>query len=140
MRILVPVDGSDTALRAVRFVIDKLAPGREGLQIHLLNVQPALPSAVTDFIDGRTVRDYHKEEGEKAMAGARRLLDAAGRPYESKIAIGDAAETIADYAKEIGCDAIVVSARGLGRVAGMLLGSTSTKLLNISAVPVTLVK
>lgn len=145
MRILIPVDGSDTALAAVRFVVDKLAPshkqgGPDGLKIHLLNVQPPLPSAVSDFIDSGVIRDYHKEEGAKALEGARKLLDAAGLPYDSDIAIGDAAEAIADYAVKKDCDEIVMSARGLGRVAGLLLGSTTTKVLSISKVPVTLVR
>lgn len=140
MRILVPVDGSDTALHAIRFVIDKLAPGRDSLEIHLLNVQPPLPSAVTDFVDASVVRNYHKEEGDKALAGARKLLDEAGLRYDEKVALGDPAETISDYATQMNCDEIVVSARGLGRVAGLLLGSTTSKLLNISQVPVTLVK
>ena len=140
MRILVPIDGSETALRAVRFVIDKLAPGRDRLQIHLINVQPPLPSAVTDFVESQVVRDYHKEEGAKALAGARQLLEKAGLQFDEKVALGEPAETIADYAVQMNCDEIVVSARGLGRVAGLLLGSTTTKLLNISQLPVTLVK
>jgi nucleotide-binding universal stress UspA family protein len=68
------------------------------------------------------------------------MLDKAGVPFEEKVALGEPAETIADYATQINCDEIVVSARGLGRVAGLLLGSTTTKLLNISQLPVTLVK
>ena len=140
MRILVPVDGSETALRAVKFVIDKRAPGSDRLHIHLINVQPPLPSAVTDFVESQVVRDYHKEEGAKALAGARQLLDEAGLQYDDKVALGEPAETIADYAAQMNCDEIVVSARGLGRVAGLLLGSTTTKLLNISQLPITLVK
>lgn len=149
MRILISTDGSKTALAAVRFVINKVAPSHQttqkkgragGFEIHLLNVQPPLPSAVSTFIDSKAVRDYHKEEGEKALAPARKLLDAAGLRYESNVAIGDAAETIADYAAKIGCDEIVMSARGLGRIAGLLLGSTTTKVLSISKIPVTLVR
>jgi nucleotide-binding universal stress UspA family protein len=103
-------------------------------------VQPPLPAAVADFVESGVVRDYHKEEGAKALGGARKLLDAAGLRYSSRVAVGDAAETIAEYALQIGCDEIVMSARGLGRVAGLLLGSTTTKVLSISKVPVTLVR
>src|SRR3546814_7355691 len=89
MRVLVPVDGSESSLAALRFVIDKLVPAGAGLELHLLNVQPALPSSASRFIDSKVVRDYHQDEGVKDLAAARKLLDAAGVAYTSDIAIGD---------------------------------------------------
>jgi nucleotide-binding universal stress UspA family protein len=140
MRILVPVDGSESSLAAVRFVIAKLAPADAALDLHLLTVQPPLPSAASTFIDAGVVRGYHKEEGEKDLAAARKLLDGAGVAYSSHTAVGDPADTIATYADQKTCDAIVMGTRGLGRVSGLLLGSVATKVLHLTKVPVTLVK
>ena len=140
MRILVPVDGSDSSLAAVRFAIAKLASADTGLELHLLNAQSPLPSAATSFIDAGTVRDFHQEEGAKALAGARKLLDEAGVSYSSHVAVGDPADTIASYAEQRKCDAIVMGTRGLGRVAGLLLGSVATKVLHLTKVPVVLAK
>ena len=140
MRILVPVDGSETSRTAVRFVADKLASADAGLDIHLLNVQPALPSAAADFIDSTVLRDFHQEEGAKAIATARKLLDDAKIRYVSKIVVGDPGEKIAAYAEQQRCDGIVMGTRGLGRVAGLVLGSVAHKVLHLSKVPVTLVK
>ena len=140
MRILVPVDGSDSSLAAVRFVITKLAPADAALELHLLSVQPPLPSAASSFIDSGVVRSYHKEEGEKDLAAARKLLDEAGIAYSNHTAVGDPADSIVTYADQKACDAIVMGTRGLGRVSGLLLGSVATKVLHLTKVPVTLTK
>ena len=140
MRILIPVDGSDRSLAAVRHVAGALAPATSALEIHLLNVQPPVPAAAATFIDSAVLRDYHRDEGTKALSGARKLLDEASLRYESHTAVGEPAETIAAYAEQRDCTGIVMATRGLGRAAGLLLGSVAHKVLQLSKVPVTLVK
>ena len=140
MRILIPVDGSDRSLAAVRYVTDTLARANPDLDIHLLNVQPPLPSAAARFIDSAVLRDFHLEEGAKDLAAARQLLDDAGVRYVSNSLVGEPAETIAAYAEQRDCAAIVMGTRGLGNAAGLLLGSVAHKVLQLSKVPVTLVK
>jgi nucleotide-binding universal stress UspA family protein len=140
MRILVPVDGSDSSLAAVRFVMTKLATADSSLELHLLNVQPPLSSAAAGFIDSGVLRDFHQEEGAKDLAAARKLLDEAGVACTSNVAVGDPADSITSYASQQKCDAIVMGTRGLGRVAGLLLGSVATKVLHLTKVPVVLVK
>ncbi|HET6619293.1 MAG TPA: universal stress protein [Dongiaceae bacterium] len=140
MRILIAVDGSDSSLAAVRFVAGTLAQASRELDIHLLNVQPSLPAAATTFIDPTVVGDYHREEGAKALAGARKLLDDTGLNYASSTVVGEPAETIAAYAKQRDCDCIAMGTHGFGRAAGFLLGSVGQKVLHLSRVPVTLVR
>jgi nucleotide-binding universal stress UspA family protein len=140
MRILIPVDGSDRSLAAVRYGAGTLARANPDLEIHLLNVQPPLPAAAATFIDSAVLRDFHGEEGAKALAGARKMLDDAGLRYVSNTLIGEPAETIAAYAEQRDCAAIVMGTRGLGHAAGLLLGSVAHKVLQLSKVPVTLVK
>src|SRR2546429_1540983 len=82
---------------------------------------------------------YYQEEGEARLAPAKKKLDAAGIKYNARVLVGPIAETIVKQAKESGCDLIYIGTRGMS-AASALLGSTANKVLNLSAVPVLLVK
>ena len=56
------------------------------------------------------------------------------------VRIGHPGDEIAACAAEHGCDAIVMGTRGMGTVAGLLLGSVATRVLRVAQVPVTLVR
>jgi nucleotide-binding universal stress UspA family protein len=140
-KLLVPVDGSENSLRAVDFVIKKAGWYREPVEIHLLNVQPPIVSGnVTMFISQDQLNDYYQEEGLKALESARRKLEAAKVPYQHHILVGDPAEMIARFARERGCDQILMGTRGLGAIGSLLLGSVATKVIHLADVPVLLVK
>lgn len=140
LRLLLPVDGSEPSLRAIDHLIGKLGWYREPPEIHLINVQPALPTHVTQFISRDEMRKFHIEEGTMALAAARAKLDAAGLRHEFHIDTGDEAETIARYSKDKQVDLIVLGTRALGNMAGMLLGSVATKIIRETEAPVLLVK
>jgi nucleotide-binding universal stress UspA family protein len=139
MRILVPVDGSEISLRAVRHAA-RLSKDRPNTEIHLLNVQLPIHGSATSFVPKSAIRDYHLEEGRKALDPAEALLRADGVDFESHIARGAPGEMINAYAREKSCDAIVMGTRGLGRAMAALLGSTANAVLHDAKVPVTLVK
>ena len=122
MKVLVPIDGSENALRAVERVAAMLRD-RGPFEIHLLNVQPPLGGDVTTFVGSATVKDYHREEGEKVLVPALALLDRLGVAYKAHITVGPAGESIAGFAKKLGVDMIVMGTRGLGGLKGALLGS-----------------
>jgi nucleotide-binding universal stress UspA family protein len=54
--------------------------------------------------------------------------------------IGEAAHAIADYAREHGGTLIVMGSRGLGSVAGILLGSVTTRVIHLTELPVLVIK
>jgi nucleotide-binding universal stress UspA family protein len=138
--ILLAVDGSDSALRAVEHVIRRVAEVPDHYVIRLVNVQYPLHGSASVFVDPAQVRQYHHDEGMKALAAARASLDRAGIAYTHHLFVGEPAEVIARYAKEQGCDEIVIGMRGLSGITSLLVGSVASKLIHLSEVPVLLVK
>lgn len=140
MKILLPVDGSEHALRAARHLVAMLE-GCASHQVLLLNVQAPIDAPeVRSHMPASEIEAMQETRGGDALAGARAVLDQAGIAYTPTVLIGPIAETIAQFASDHGCDKIVMGTRGLGAVGSMLLGSVTTKLLHLTNLPVTLVK
>lgn len=138
MKILLPVDGSETSARAVQFVIQQTLNSKEAPELHLLNVQHPLPGTIKGVAD--QARQYHHDEGIKALANARKLLDDAKVPYTYHIGVGEVGEIVAHFVSDLKCDQVVMGTRGMSSVANMVLGSGATKVLHLVQVPVLLVK
>ena len=138
--ILVPVDGSESSLRAVQAAI-KAAQELNGANLHVITVQaPIISGNVTRFFSAEHIQGYYQDEGSNAMLPAKTLLDESGLTYQDQVVVGPVAKTIADYAKKNNCDLIIMGTRGLGSVTGLVLGSIATKVLSLTDLPVTLVK
>lgn len=143
-RILVPVDGSAAALRAVG---EAVALGKQLLaatEIILLNVQPHAPWGDL-MLAGKpselaAFAQQQRTAGEQVVRQAQAVVEAAGMACRGFVEIGDATYLINDYVGKYHCDQIVMGTRGLGRVSGVLLGSVANKVLHLARVPVMLVK
>ncbi len=141
MKILIPLDGSDNANRALEFVISNIVTLKETPQILLLNVQwKVAVGNVKLFINQQTIEDYYREHGMEALQYARATLDAANLPYHYHISVGTPAEAIVQYAHEQGVGQIVMSKQGHSDLQAMLLGSVVSKVLHLAECPVLLVK
>lgn len=140
LKLLVPTDGSDNALRAVRHVV-ALAERGVKAEVVLLNVQPPVMSGeVGQVAPIEIAEDKRAMAAGSAVAKARAALDAGGVPVTVHEAIGTAAKEIAAAAERYQCDGIVMGRRGLGTLASLLMGSVSEQVLRLARVPVTLVK
>ncbi len=140
-RILLAVDGSSASDRATQRVIDM----RQDLadpsaqELRLLNVQRPVSGDVSSFVASKSLEEYYQERGEKALASARALLDAAGVRYEVEQRVGSPGETIAKQARSRHCDLIVMGTKGAGAAAS-LMGSVAQSTLEHAGVPLMLVK
>jgi len=141
MKILIPVDGSASAQRAVDHVIKYIPSLKDAPQLLLLNVQWNVAKGnVKLFINHETINDYYREQGNAALQSACAALDAAGLTYQYHISVGTPADAIAQYAREQGADQIVMGRQGQGGVKSLLLGSVVKKVLQLAECPVLLVK
>ncbi|TCT21286.1 universal stress protein [Thiobaca trueperi] len=140
MTFLVPTDGSEYAERAVRYLI-KLAGSQTPGTIHLVNVRRPIDAwEVRRFLTDEEIQATQHREGEQDMASACALLDEAGITYSKHVLIGPIAPSIARFAAEQGCDAIVMGSHGRGELGNLLLGSIATKVIHLTTIPVTLVR
>ena len=140
LRIMIAVDGSELALDAVHHGLELMRRGglRATLVLGHVQEEASLIELATQGADA--VAEAAVAAGRHLMASAVALVEAAGAPYETEIALGPVAATLADMAEDCGCDLLIIGARGLGGLRGALLGSVSQALIQQSTVPVTVVK
>jgi len=140
LKILLPVDGSEYSDRATRHLIG-IAGHCGAIDIRMMNVQPpflyieVLLKPRQEVIDAWT----HKAAKDAARSACA-LLDAAGISFTLELAVGEVAETLVQYAEREQCDVIAMGTRGMGKVANLVLGSVTTKVIHLTRIPVTLVK
>lgn len=143
-KLLIPVDGSEHALQAVRYAIHLADQFREPPDVLLVNVQSTIP-LLDRAMDGRpshvhALEQPAREHGARALAAAETALQKAKIPYQARVEIGDPAPIIGRLAKTYHCDFIVMGTRGLGIIRNLILGSVANKVLHVATVPVLLVK
>jgi nucleotide-binding universal stress UspA family protein len=140
-KLLVPVDGSENALRAVRHAIG-LAQLIGQASIHLVHAhdEPRVYGELAVYVPPDKMAAMQREHSETILAEAERPLKESGVAYTKEIAVGPVAQAIAECADRLGCDAIVMGTRGHSTIGNLLLGSVATKVVHLSRLPVTLVK
>jgi nucleotide-binding universal stress UspA family protein len=142
MRILIAVDGSKNSLKAVDCLVDHAGWYKEKPEVELVTVHlpvPKLPRMGMAVGKGQIDR-YYQEEGEAKLAAAKKRLERAGIAYQARILVGQVAESIVKQAKDRRCELIYIGTRGMSEIGKALVGSTATKVIHISDVPVLLVK
>jgi nucleotide-binding universal stress UspA family protein len=137
---LIPIDDSPSALRALALAIDAVRGQADG-QVHVLNVQaPMLHTWPGKLVSPDMIAAELRSKGEKLLVQPEIMALTDGLACVPEVRIGAAAEVIAAYAAEQGCDAIVMGTRGIGAVVGLVMGSVAQRVVHLAGVPVTLVK
>lgn len=137
-RILVPVDGSEHALRAVELAAE--LAHRFDSEVVLLTVV-SVPQALVMVagLGDSVVEEYVESVGREALASSLHLLADAEIGAETKVEVGVAAEVIVRQAEETGAEVVVMGKRGLGELKGLLLGSVSDRVTHGLSIPIVLV-
>ncbi|WP_210541838.1 universal stress protein [Rhodoferax sp. PAMC 29310] len=140
MKILLPIDGSDVSLEAVRVMI-RLSKDGLATSAVLANVQEA--ATLYELVvahDPAVIEQVSAAAGAHTLQPGEALLNEAGIAYETEVASGDPAHTIIDILERYGCDMVIMGARGMSTLRGALLGSVSNEVLHTAKVPVMIVK
>lgn len=140
-RILLPIDGSAVSRRVADALLARIDAGVAAPEIHLINIQRPVSQDVGQFVNHDALREFHREEGLKALADVRAVLEGAGLAPVPHVVVDDQpAAAIVRFAREQAVDEILMGSHGRGAVAAMLLGSVAREVSRIAGIPVTLVK
>ena len=135
LKVLIPVDDSRNCQFAVKHVIKQFM-NNTAMEIHLLNVQAPFSMHITQFVSSKNLHDYHRDESEKALAPIRQMLDSFGIPYSVHTLVGERARSIADTARRLRCDQIVMSTARKNSLTRLVETSVTNRVLELTSVPV----
>ena len=117
LKVLLPVDGSPSAVRATQKLIDTIDWYKEAPLIDLVAVHLPVPRVpnMGAFVNKETIDKYYQDECDAMLAPSRALLDAAGVRYEAHRITGPMAESIVERATQSQSDIIYIGTRGIPR-------------------------
>jgi len=137
-KILVPVDGSDHAKKAVQYATDIALKYNAG--VHLIHVvsEPKIPEELLDYVREEHISEspsyvYLEKIGQRIMGRAEKEVQDKGiKDVHAVVVQGDPADKILDYAQKAGIDMIFMGSRGLGKIKSIVLGSVSNKVCQMA--------
>jgi nucleotide-binding universal stress UspA family protein len=140
-RLLVPIDSSENAARALQHAI-RLAKLDPSIEVHIVHAHepPIVYGEIAVYLQEEKAKELQRQHGEGILRPAIEMAKAAGVKFTSEILIGNVPTVIVQYAEEKGCDGIVMGTRGMGAIGNLVMGSVATKVIHLTKLPVTLVK
>ena len=138
LNVLVPIDGSENSLNALRHAVGEYRRDHE-LKLNLLHVQPRLSRHISRFVSRSDRNAWHAERADAALTSARQLLRQAGVPYEEQWVMGDRAVEICQAALRLTCHHIVMGTARKNSLTRMLEDSVTNAVLQNATVPVEVV-
>ncbi len=143
-KLLLASDGSENALSAAEFSarLAKLSPQ---IKITVLVINDVLEkmkyyTPVRSPVIYEEIEIFFKDKTKDALERTLKVFEKDNIQAEGVIRLGNPAQEIVDYAREQCFSQIVIGSRGLGSLKGIVLGSVSTKVLQLADCPVTVVK
>ncbi|SHK17303.1 universal stress protein [Desulforamulus aeronauticus] len=141
-KILLAVDGSENAKRAVDYVL-KMTRKQEDLMItviHIINSQKEITKLRNISSEIQDIKERVVKNGMEIIERHVSIFENNHIKVATKLLDGDPATKIVEYAKLGEYDHIVLGTRGLTDLQSIVLGSVSHKVLALSECPVTFIK
>jgi nucleotide-binding universal stress UspA family protein len=142
-KIIVPIDGSPTAQRALDEAVRLASALGSGLELIFVVDNSDMLYSV-GYYDPASLRQDQVAFGHKTLGAAVPGLQAAGIAHathviEEPIGLGDVSGTILDCAKRFGADLIVLGTHGRRGVRRLVMGSVAEGVIRQATVPVLLI-
>jgi nucleotide-binding universal stress UspA family protein len=136
--ILLAVDGSEHGQHAARAAGD-LARAVKAKDLRIVVAYEPIPSYLGEPNLGQAIA-ARKTEAKEILQKAQAEIGSVPSEINTEMIEGSIAEAILDVANVRKSDVIVMGSRGLGRLAGALLGSNSQKVVSHAPCPVLIVR
>jgi nucleotide-binding universal stress UspA family protein len=125
-KILVPFDGSDSAIRALTFATARAAE-KPSSSLFVLLVHPTIDvyGETEVYVGEQKMREKARQHDTAILKIAEGLLVDRGVTYNLEALEGDPAQVIVRRAGELGCGSIIMGTHGRGRIGTLFLGSVA---------------
>jgi nucleotide-binding universal stress UspA family protein len=133
-KLLLAVDGSQHALHAAAIAGD-LARAMNSRELRIIVAYDPIPPYLGEP-NLQTAIDARLKEAQAVIEAARQAAGEVPGQIHTEMIEGSPAESILDVCNTRHSDLIVMGSRGLGRLSGLLLGSTSQKVVSHAPCPV----
>ena len=137
-RILLAVDGSEHAARAAK-VATEMAHCMKSAELRIVTSYDPIPPYLGEP-NLQLAINNRLDEAQEILKKTVKLVGNSNIDVHTEVIEGDAAEAIIEVANTRHSDVIIMGSRGLGRLAGLLLGSTSQKVVSHAPCPVLIVR
>ncbi len=137
-KILLAVDGSAHALRAAGLAGD-LARAMNSVELRVVVAYDGIPAYLGEP-NLESAIESRLKEAQEILEKAQETVGKTPAEIHTELIEGSPAEAIIDVAKTRESNVIVMGSRGMGTLTGLVLGSTSQKVVSHAPCPVLIVK
>ncbi len=137
-KVLLAVDGSETSMKAARIANDYL---EKGIAEELTIAHVFMSREGSNYYIGTDISEKvivaSRENGETVLEKTKAVFTAPDK-VKTVLKSGDIAQTIIKLANDF--DLIIIGSRGMNTIAGLLMGSVSSRVVQYAEQPVLVVK
>ena len=133
--IVVPFDFSEYAMQAVRKAIEV---GSDSSKVHCLHVLPFITPTEPGVVWGLVDDEERLKEALKSMH--QQLPEGEFGKLQIDVRFGDPGNVVADRAKELDAELVVIGSHGRSGILRLMLGSVAERVARLASCPVLVVK
>ncbi len=139
--ILLPFDGSESALRAADYLVD-FAATLGDITVHVVNVQTQ-PRLFGNYVSPTMLDQLNAGALDHAAEVNTKVADrlrAANLSVQTHEIMGEVVSELIEAGRKLNCTLIVMGTRGMGSLGSLVLGSVASQIVHEATLPVLLVK